>query len=92
MEVVSPHATQLLEAMFAAFRHADSGENEYVMKAIMRLIMYLGPAISPVVPLCLQVRHPVCWGVTVDPTTFTMFSPCWQHSDVPASLHAFRNW
>lgn len=51
---VSPYAQQLLEALFAAFKHPDSGENEYLMRAVMRLISYLGAGIAPVAPTCLQ--------------------------------------
>ena len=33
----------LLAALFAAFRAPESGENEYLMKAVMRVIAYVGP-------------------------------------------------
>jgi hypothetical protein len=45
----------MLGALFAAFKHPDSSENEYLMKAVMRLISFLGPGMSPVAPMCLQV-------------------------------------
>lgn len=46
----------LLEKLFAAFKLPDSSENEYVMKCIMRVIMFVGQAIAPVAVPCLQVR------------------------------------
>lgn len=52
---INPFAQQLLEALFAAFKHPDSGENEYLMKAVMRLISFMGSGIAPVAPICLQV-------------------------------------
>ena len=35
-------------------RHC-SGENEYLMRSVMRLISYLGAGIAPVAPTCLLV-------------------------------------
>ena len=55
VEQVAPYAEQMLSALFAAFKHPDSSENEYLMKAVMRLISFLGPGMSPVAPMCLQV-------------------------------------
>lgn len=50
---VAPFLQPLLEALFAAFSLPDSAENEYVMKALMRVIMFAGPAIAPAAPGCL---------------------------------------
>eukprot|EP00879_Flechtneria_rotunda_P024675 GHRR01026177.1.p1 GENE.GHRR01026177.1~~GHRR01026177.1.p1 ORF type:complete len:383 (+),score=119.03 GHRR01026177.1:288-1436(+) len=54
-------AQQLLTGLFAAFRHADSAENEYLMRAIMRLISFLGAEMAPVAPMCLKVSLQVSW-------------------------------
>lgn len=35
--------------------YTHSGENEYLMRCVMRLIGHLGPGIAPVAPICLQV-------------------------------------
>mmetsp|Transcript_33790 Transcript_33790/g.100617 ORF Transcript_33790/g.100617 Transcript_33790/m.100617 type:complete len:935 (-) Transcript_33790:308-3112(-) len=44
----------LLEALFAGFKLPESSENEYLMKAVMRVIGFVGSAIEPVAPSCLQ--------------------------------------
>ncbi|GIL79702.1 hypothetical protein Vretimale_12351 [Volvox reticuliferus] len=48
------HLQPLLERLFAGFKLPDSSENEYLMKAIMRVIVFVGPAIAPVSQVCLQ--------------------------------------
>lgn len=53
---LSPCIMPLLEALFAAFKHPDSSENEYVMRCVMRVVMVMGPAIAPAAVPCLQVR------------------------------------
>jgi hypothetical protein len=40
---LQPLLQPLLAALFAAFRLPESGENEYLMKAVMRVIAYVGP-------------------------------------------------
>lgn len=50
----------LLERLFEGFKLPDSSENEYLMKAIMRVIGFVGPAIAPVSGVCLQVRYAEC--------------------------------
>jgi exportin-2 (importin alpha re-exporter) len=52
---VLPVAQPLLTGLFAAFRHPDSAENEYLMRAVMRLISFLGAEMAPVAPMCLKV-------------------------------------
>lgn len=52
---VLPLAQGILSGLFAAFQQPDSAENEYLMRAVMRLISFLGPQIAPVAPMCLQV-------------------------------------
>ncbi|GFR48907.1 hypothetical protein Agub_g10856 [Astrephomene gubernaculifera] len=48
------HLQPLLERLFAGFKLPDSSENEYLMKCIMRVIGFVGPAIAPVSAVCLQ--------------------------------------
>lgn len=52
---VSGHLQQLLELLFAALRKEDSTENEYVMRALMRVIVFVGGQIIPVAQLCLDL-------------------------------------
>lgn len=52
---VSSHLQQLLELLFAALRKEDSTENEYVMRALMRVIVFVGAQIVPVAQLCLDL-------------------------------------
>jgi hypothetical protein len=52
---VLPSAQGILNGLFTAFQQPDSTENEYLMRAVMRLISFLGPQIAPVAPLCLKV-------------------------------------
>lgn len=52
---VLPLAQGILQGLFNAFQQPDSAENEYLMRAVMRLISFLGPQIAPVAPMCLQV-------------------------------------
>ena len=35
----------LLKSLFGAFQQPDSAENEYVMKCVMRLIIFVGPQV-----------------------------------------------
>jgi exportin-2 (importin alpha re-exporter) len=51
---LAPHLAPLLERLFSALDHPDSGENEYVMKAIVRVLSAAGgPAIAPAAPMVL---------------------------------------
>lgn len=51
---LSPLLQPLLERLFAALRLPESQENEYVMKAVMRLTVFVGPSIAPVAVPALQ--------------------------------------
>lgn len=44
----------LLGSLFAGFELPESNENEYLMKAVMRVIGFVGPAIAPVSGVCLH--------------------------------------
>jgi exportin-2 (importin alpha re-exporter) len=41
---LAPVLQPLLEKLFAAFKLPESGENEYVMRAVMRVIAFVGEA------------------------------------------------
>ncbi len=41
-EELAPFLQPLLEKLFAAFRFPESGENEYLMKCVMRVITFVG--------------------------------------------------
>jgi len=44
---LAPVLPKLLEGLFGALQHPDSGENEYVMKCIMRVVSFMGRDIAP---------------------------------------------
>ena len=51
---LAPHLAPLLDALFAALDLPDSGENEYLMRAIVRVLSAAGgPAIVPAAPTVL---------------------------------------
>ncbi|KAL6747498.1 Cse1-domain-containing protein [Haematococcus lacustris] len=51
---LSAHLAPLLQHLFAAFKLPDSAENEYLMRAVTRVIGFVGPDIAPVAPAALQ--------------------------------------
>jgi len=51
---IAPILQPMLSSLFAAFRHPDSSENEFLMKAVMRVVGSAGSEIAPLLPLCLQ--------------------------------------
>lgn len=58
----------LLTHLFAAFTKPDSAENEYVMKAVMRTISFVGVQIAPVAPAALQQLSQMLLAVCKNPT------------------------
>ncbi|KAF5835999.1 cellular apoptosis susceptibility/chromosome segregation 1-like protein [Dunaliella salina] len=44
----------LFERLFAGFKLPESSENEYLMRAVTRVIGFVGPAVAPVAPVALQ--------------------------------------
>lgn len=58
----------LLENLFSALRMPDSGENEYVMKAVMRLIAFVGKSVVPVAVPALQQLAVILGNVARNPT------------------------
>mmetsp|Transcript_18430 Transcript_18430/g.59977 ORF Transcript_18430/g.59977 Transcript_18430/m.59977 type:complete len:964 (-) Transcript_18430:689-3580(-) len=51
---MSPHLQAVLTNIFRAFSLPDSAENDYCMKALMRVVSFVGPAIGPAAPTCVQ--------------------------------------
>lgn len=51
---VAPLAAALLERLFGALGMAESEHNEYVMKSVMRLLAFLGPAARPFAQTIVQ--------------------------------------
>lgn len=51
---VASQLQHLLTLLFSAFEKDDSGENEYLMKCVMRIISFVGPQIIPVASVCLD--------------------------------------
>ena len=49
-----PMREALLGGLFGALMLPESGENDYVMKALMRLLSVLGPDTRPVAPQCME--------------------------------------
>lgn len=45
VEDLNPVLEPLLQKLFAAFSIADSAENEYVMKCVMRVVGFVGPKV-----------------------------------------------
>lgn len=65
---LAPFLQPLLENLFAALRLPESGENEYVMRAIMRLLVFVGPQIKPIVDPALQQLVQVLMAIARNPT------------------------
>lgn len=57
---VLPVAQPLLNGLFSAFHHPDSSENEYLMRAVNRLITFLKKEMLPVARMCLKVGGWCC--------------------------------
>ena len=67
-EQLGPFLQPLLERLFAALRLPESGENEYVMRAVMRLVAFVDTAIAPVAAPALQQLSDILLGVARNPT------------------------
>ncbi|KAL4452248.1 hypothetical protein ABPG75_007910 [Micractinium tetrahymenae] len=65
---LAPLLQPLLEKLFAAFKFPESGENEYLMRAVMRVIAFVGKSIAPVAPACLQQLSQQLLAVCKNPT------------------------
>jgi exportin-2 (importin alpha re-exporter) len=51
---LAPLLSALLEHLFAVFKVEESKENEYAMKAVMRIITFVGPQIAAAAQPCLS--------------------------------------
>ena len=65
---VGPYLQQILEKLFGALKMPDSGENEYVMRAIMRLVAFVGSAVGPVTAAALTELANILGMVARNPT------------------------
>lgn len=65
---LAPHLQPLLERLFGALALPDSGENEYVMRAVMRVIAFVGAVIAPVALPALKQLADVLLAVARNPT------------------------
>lgn len=65
---LGPFLQPLLERLFGALALPDSSENEYVMRAVMRLVVFVGPAIAPVVSAALKQLSDTLLAVARNPT------------------------
>jgi exportin-2 (importin alpha re-exporter) len=65
---LGPYLQLLLERLFAALRLPESGENEYVMRAVMRLVTFVGTAIAPVAAPALKQLSDILLAVARNPT------------------------
>ena len=43
---LNAHLSPLFENLFLAFQKPESGENEYLMKCVMRVITFVGPEVQ----------------------------------------------
>ncbi|PSC72253.1 Exportin-2 [Micractinium conductrix] len=64
---LAPLLQPLLEKLFGAFKFPESGENEYLMQAVMRVIAFVGKQIAPVAPACLQQLSALLLAVCQNP-------------------------
>lgn len=65
---LSPYLQSLLENLFAALQLPESSENEYVMRAVMRLVAFVGAAIAPVASVALRSLCDKLLEVSKNPT------------------------
>ena len=65
---VGPYLQQILEKLFGALKMPESGENEYVMRAIMRLVVFVGSAVGPVTSAALAELANILGMVSRNPT------------------------
>ena len=65
---LAPYLQLLLERLFAAFHLPESGENEYVMRAVMRLVSFVGTPIAAVTRPALQQLSEILLAVARNPT------------------------
>jgi len=67
-DTLGPYLQPLLERLFSAFHFPESKENEYLMRCVMRVISFVGNAIAPVAPVCIQQLSQQLLEVCKNPT------------------------
>lgn len=65
---LGPFLQPLLERLFGALRFPESTENEYVMRAVMRLVVFVGSAIAPIAAPALRQLSDILLTVARNPT------------------------
>ncbi|KAI3438113.1 hypothetical protein D9Q98_000554 [Chlorella vulgaris] len=65
---LAPLLQPLLEKLFGAFKLPESGENEYLMRAVLGVLRFVGKTIAPVAPACLQQLSAQLLAVCANPT------------------------
>lgn len=65
---LAPYLQEILEKLFAALKMTDSWENEYVMRAIMRLVAFVGAAVGPITTAALAELSNTLGMVARNPT------------------------
>lgn len=65
---LAPHLQPLLARLFGALALPESGENEYVMRAVMQVVRFVGPDIAPVAPAALRQLADTMLAVCRNPT------------------------
>jgi hypothetical protein len=65
---LAPVLPKLLEGLFGALGHSDSGENEYIMKCIMRVMSFMGKDVEPIAPVALSKLAEILLRVCNNPT------------------------
>ena len=67
-EELASYLQTLLEKLFAALTLPESGENEYVMRCVMRLVAFVGHAVTPVAIPALTELAKILGNVARNPT------------------------
>eukprot|EP01111_Echinosteliopsis_oligospora_P015011 TRINITY_DN5802_c0_g1_i1.p1 TRINITY_DN5802_c0_g1~~TRINITY_DN5802_c0_g1_i1.p1 ORF type:complete len:996 (-),score=247.01 TRINITY_DN5802_c0_g1_i1:79-3003(-) len=67
-EILTPHLATLLQNSFAALAREESKENEYVMKAVMRVVGVAGSDLGAFAPECIKLLCQILATVAANPT------------------------
>ena len=65
---MGPYLQHILEKLFDTLKMPESGENEYVMRAIMRLVAFVGTAVGPITSPALSELCNILGQVARNPT------------------------
>lgn len=97
---LAPLLQPLLEKLFAAFKLPESGENEYLMRAVMRVIAFVGEAASRAARSSRRASGTRCAVIALQSFCLRSppaglpgcFSPATLRSPLPAQARALRPW